>query len=465
VSTTSPLKSFPINHLPRILGCRYRQWGEYAISHPGSIPVPELPQTATEHQTRCSARVLPLDTEYLQAQNGNMPATENCSELNERGPSADAACLGRFMLLASSAYLCFCLGLWAQTSESQPPDAKQSWTATRESQSDNVNPTRTVESHSQIGNRTLDKQSLQRRGPDGNFEPYQDIEKESVQVNPSTVRTTIRTFGRDGSGAKTLLQVTEEETQSLPSGDSRSVRATSNPDINGKLQLAQREIAETKKISRDAEETRTTVMQPSINGGLAPVTQIEERQQRNGNNTEFKKTTLVPDGGGNWQVSEVRQGTIKEEGKSRSTDERVSRPDPEGKLGEVSRTVSKEAETASGEKHNLVETYSTDLPGSARDGSLHLVQRVTTTQPASSTGQQTTVQQLEQPNPGDPGAGLRVTALTTDTVRSGPSGAQATRTVQVRDASGSLGVVSVDTAKSDNVHAIQVQIAPSDKPK
>jgi hypothetical protein len=418
----------------------------------------------SQNQIGRSLRVL-LDTEYVQAQNGDMPTAKNTSTVNGRGRFADAAYVGRFMLLASSAYLCFNFGLWAQTSESQTPDANQSWTTTRESQSDNVNPTRTVESHSRSGNRTLDKQSLQRRGPDGNFEPYQDIEKESVQVNPSTVRTTMRTFGRDSSGAKTLLQITEEESQSLPGGDSRSVRVTSNPDVNGKLQLAQREIAETKKISRDVEETRTTVMQPSINGGLAPVTQIEERQQRNGNTTEFKKTTQVPDGAGKWQVSEVRQGTIKEEGKNRSTDERVSRTDAEGKLGEISRTVSKESESASGEKHNTVETYSADVPGSARDGSLHLVQRVTTAQPASSTGPQTTVQQVEQPNPGDPSAGLRVTTLTTDTVRSGPSGAQAVRTVQVRDASGSLGVVSVDTAKSDNVHAIQVQMAPSDKPK
>ncbi len=66
---------------------------------------------------------------------------------------------------------------------------------------------------------------------------------------------------------------------------------------------------------------------------------------------------------------------------------------------------------------------------------------------------------------GDPDSGLRVTILTTDTVRPGPSGAQATRTVQARDATGSFGVVSVDTTKSDNLHAIQVQIAPSEKPK
>jgi hypothetical protein len=127
--------------------------------------------------------------------------------------------------------------------------------------------------------------------------------------------------------------------------------------------------------------------------------------------------------------------------------------------------VSKESESASGENRNTIETYSVDAPGSARDGSLHLVERATTAQRTSSTGQQTTEQQVEQPNPGDPGSGLRVTILTTDTVRPGPSGAQATRTIQVRDASGSFGVVSVDTTKSDNVRAIQVQIAPSEKPK
>jgi len=95
---------------------------------------------------------------------------------------------------------------------------------------------------------------------------------------------------------------------------------------------------------------------------------------------------------------------------------------------------------------------------------LHLVKRATTAQRSGSTGQQTTEQQVEQADPGDPGSGLRVTMLTTDTVRPGSFGAQATRTVQVRDANDSFGVVSVDITKSDNIHAIQVQIAPSKVP-
>jgi hypothetical protein len=387
-----------------------------------------------------------------------------CSDGRPR-PSR-AARLSQFMLLAIGAYFCSNLALWAQTSDSQTDDANKSWTATSESQGDNVNPTRTIESHTQSGNRALDKQSVQVRGSDGHFEPYQDIEKETVQVDATTVRTTTRTFARDADGAKTLVQVTEEEKHTLPGGDSNVVRATSNPDVNGKLQLVQRQIEETKRASKDVEETKTTVMLPSVNGGLAPAMKVQERSTRGANNmVESQKTTLLPDGAGNWQVDEIRQATTRQEGKNRSTDERVSRPDSEGKLGEVSRTVSEESESASGEKRNTVETYSVDVPGSARDGSLHLVERATTAQRTSSTGQQTTEQQVEQPNPGDPGSGLRVTTLTTDTVRPGPSGAQATRTIQALDANGSFGVVSVDTTKSDNIHAIQVQIAPSEKSK
>jgi hypothetical protein len=214
------------------------------------------------------------------------------------------------------------------------------------------------------------------------------------------------------------------------------------------------------------EETKTTVMIPSVNGGLAPAMKVQERREQGANGTvESQKTTLLPDGAGNWQVGEIRRTTTRQEGDQRSTEEQVSLPDSEGKLGEVSRTVRNEATTDSGEKRNTMETYSISVPGSVGDGSLHLVERATTAQRSSSTGQQTTEQQVEQADSGDPGSGLRVTILTADTVRPSPSGAQATRTVQVRDANGSFGVVSVDTTKSDNIHAIQVQIAPSEKPK
>jgi hypothetical protein len=371
--------------------------------------------------------------------------------------------LSRF-LLAIGACLGSGLALWAQTSDSQA-DAAKSWTVTSESQSDNVNPTRTLQSHTQSGNRTVDNQSVQRRGADGRFEPYQDIEKTTVQVNATTVRTTMRTFGRNADGAKTLVQMTEEEAHTLPGGNSTVVRSTSNPDADGRLQLVQRQIEETKRISKDVEETKTTVMLPSINGDLAPAMKTQERRERSPNDTVVsQKTTLLSDGTGKWQVGEVRQATTRQDGTGRTTEERISRPDPEGKLGEISRTVTKESDRVPGEKRNTVETYSIDVPGSTRDGSLHLIERATTSQSTSTTGQQTTARQVEKPDPGDPGSGLRVSIRTTDTVRPGSSGAQATQTISLRDANGDLQVVSVDTAKSDNTHAVQVQIAPSVKP-
>src|SRR6202163_3087786 len=227
----------------------------------------------------------------------------------------------QLILLAIGTYFCSSLAVWAQTSDSQTGDANTSWTATTESQSGTVNPTHTVETHTQSGNRTLDKQSLQRRGSDGQFEAYQDVETETVQLDATSVRTITRTFGRDANGAKTLVQVTEEEKHTLPGGDANVVRTISNPDGNGKLQLIQRQIEETKRTSADVEETKTTMMLPSANGGLAPAMKVQERRQRGANDTvESQKTTSVPDGAGNWRVSEIRQATTKQQGKGTGKD-------------------------------------------------------------------------------------------------------------------------------------------------
>lgn len=355
--------------------------------------------------------------------------------------------------------------LSAQTPETQSSTQDQSRTATTDLNSNNANPTRITETHTQNGNRTLDTHSLLRRGSSGDFEPYQDIETETVKVNSTTVRTLTRTFGRDTDGHKTLVQLREEEKRTTPGGDSSVVRTVSNPDSNGRLQPVQREIEQTKKIGENAEETKRTVMLPGVDG-LAPALQVQERRERGANHTvQSQKTTLLPDGAGDWQVSETRHATTTQDGRTRSTEERVSRLDPDGKLSEVSRTVTQESEAASGEKTQTTEVFSVDVPGSARDGSLHLVERATTAQHTSSTGQQTTQQQVEQPDPGNPDAGLRVTIRSTDVSRSGSAGSHATQTIEALDPNGSLTTVSVDTTKSDKTGTVQVQIAPADRKK
>jgi hypothetical protein len=356
--------------------------------------------------------------------------------------------------------------LSAQAPDTQASDANKSWSATTESQASNTNPTRTTEAHTRSGNRTVDSQNVERLGLDGHYEPYFDTEKELVQVTPTTTRVVVRTFSRDASGQRILTQVTEEERQKLPGGNEKGVRITSNSDLNGHLQVVRREVTDTKKTSPDVQETKTTVFLSDGTGGLAPSMQIQEREKRGSDHTiNVQKSTLLLDGAGNWQVNELKESTITENGKERTTEERISRPGSDNKLAVVSDTLGKESETSSGEKRIAVKTYSTDIPGSAPDGKLHLSQRVSTLTRSGSDGRKQIEQQLEQPNPGDPNAALRVTIKTVDTVQPGTSAIHETRTIDVRDATGSFGVVSVDTRKSDKVQTVTVGTSPEDKPK
>ena len=223
---------------------------------------------------------------------------------------------------------------------------------------------------------------------------------------------------------------------------------------------------ETKKIGKDLEETNTTVMLPSANGGLAPAFKARELRKLAQNDTvETEKTTWLPDVNGKWQLSEIRHTIATPGAKDRSIEERVFRPDAEGKLGEISRVVSRESQSASGEQRSVVESYSTDVPGAARDGSLHLVERKTSTESSSSTGQRATEQKVEQINPGDPGSGPRLSLLVDGRMVPGPLGEQSTVTIRARDSNGNFGVVSVDTTTSDRVPTIRIQQTPAEQPK
>src|SRR6185369_1236135 len=127
------------------------------------------------------------------------------------------------LLVAINACFCFPPRLCAQTSDSTSVENK-SWTATTDLKGENLNPERIVENHSQTGNRMLDEQSVQIRGSNGHFEPYEDIATETLQVDADTVRTTTRTFVRDVNGIKKLVDVTEQEQHTVPGGDSKIVR-------------------------------------------------------------------------------------------------------------------------------------------------------------------------------------------------------------------------------------------------
>ena len=351
--------------------------------------------------------------------------------------------------------------LCAQTSNAQATEP-QSWTTTTEWHEFNTNPTRTTESHQRSADGTVDTQSVERLGPEGQYQPYYDIETKSVQVDTTTVRTTTRTFARDGNGQRTLTQVTVEETESLPAGGGKVVRTTSNADLDGHLMVVQREVTNITQTSPDLQEKKTTVFRSDGHGGMDPRLEIEQREKRSGDHmVELQTSTLVPDGSGSWQLQERKQSTTKDDGKERTTDEQVLRRDAEGNLAPVSRTLGRESENAAGEKNNTVETYSRE----AGQENLQLIQRATSLQRIGSDGAQATEKRVEQLNLTDPGTGLVVTTKTLDVVQPGAAGTHATQTVQARDVNGSFTVAFSDTEKSDNVHSVTVEIAPQKKAK
>jgi hypothetical protein len=262
--------------------------------------------------------------------------------------------------------------------------------------------------------------------------------------------------------------VKEEESRDRGEGENSVVRTILNPDANGTLQVVQRDLQDSRQISPGVDETKTTVLTPDVNGGLSPAMQIDERQKKSSDGTiEFKKSTQLSDGAGHWQLAEIREGTRKQEGgETRSSEESVLRPDSDGKLTVVERTVSHQAEPSAGEKRDTTDTYSVNVPGVAGDSTLQLVQRQTAVTRKSATGQQTTTERTEQLNPGAPGDGLQVTKEAIDIVRpTGGNNSQQSRTILTRDSEGQLREVWVDFGDTDKPPAPPADSSTPAKPK
>jgi hypothetical protein len=377
-----------------------------------------------------------------------------------------AAPLTKFLVkLMIPVIFCFGAVVCALAQDAQPKKPNESWTAAAQTSERNTSPLRTTQSHIRSGSQTVDRQIVEALGPNGSYQPSVETEKETVHVNTTTTRTVVRTYSWDLNGQRKLEQVTEEEARSSASGDVQVIRTTSQSDGNGNLQILQREVAETRKTSPEEQETKTTTYFPNGNGNLTASLQTRELQKRSADHrVEVKKTLLQPDSSGNWQVAEVKESTSKQDNRNQTSEERISRPDSDGGLSEVSRTVGKETENAAGEKSTTVETYFTNAPGVASDGGLRLNWQVTTVQKTDSDGK-TTEQQRKQPNPNDPSGGLQVATKTKYIVRYAASGTDETKTIQERDINGALNVVSVEARKSDQPSAAQVPTAPSEKPK
>jgi len=336
----------------------------------------------------------------------------------------------------------------------------QSWTVSTVVKGPGA-PRRTIEKYTKSGNKTVCEKNVEVLGPDG-YRPSFYIEIETDQEDATTARSIQRSYRPDGSGRKQLVQVTEEETNLLPSGESNVVRTISKPNPEGNLQIVEREDVETKKNGPESQETKSTTYRinsnGNINGNMAPVRQTDEQQKRGDNDsTETTKTTKSVDSGkGGLELAEISEKVVKQDGENRTTEESTSRPDAEGNLAEVSRTVVKNTQSH-GQNLETAETYSLDVPGKGRDGQFHLIERVTTVR-SGDAGRTTTEQQIEQIDPA--GLDLKVMTKTSDVATSGAAGTEETKTTRARNPDGTFSVSSVESSNSDKPPGTELQSPP-----
>jgi hypothetical protein len=143
----------------------------------------------------------------------------------------------------------------SMTSRAQASDASdESWRFTNQNSTANANPYRTTESHVKSGNRTLDKKTVEVRGPDGTYQLYYRTEIETIQESPSLRRSITRTYNPGLDRSEHLTQITEVETRGSDDA-SRTVKTISNADLDGKFEVKEREISVTEK-SADSQKTQ-----------------------------------------------------------------------------------------------------------------------------------------------------------------------------------------------------------------
>ena len=224
--------------------------------------------------------------------------------------------------------------------------------------------------------------------------------------------------------------------------------------------------ADTKRLSDKVQVTKTTSYAPSPDGQMVPSLQTEERRsQLDEHAVEVHKSTLLPDINGKWQVQEVRESVIRDDAQRTIQDERVSRPDNDGRLAESERTVTTETKSDGGEGTKTVESYAASTAGSADQGALRLNQRVTTASRKTLQGGMLTETKVSSRNPGAPNDDLRTTQKTIDIVRPTSSGAteHQQQTISI-DTNGNSSVVSVDVGKASSTGKVDLPkaAAPAD---
>ena len=302
-----------------------------------------------------------------------------------------------------------------------------------------IGPARVTVVHSEREGGSFETSSLEIPSINGGFEKWVETEQEVSHPAPGITKTLTRHFGHDGNGRRFLVGVTEEQRSVAPGGRETLVRTESSTDLNGRLQLVEREVQETTWEAENARRTTRELFQHTPNG-LQKVRRSEESERRNGDVTSQQVTVLAPDGEGRFVPVSRKESTTTETAADQVKDERSFGDLGDGPLRLVQREVSRESRDTEGSR-TVVETQSAFSSGIALEpGRLIPVQTLSTSSQTAADGRSSLERQVVSLS--KTGYGSVVTLSVKGSAGSGNSGSSR-QTLRVADGNGGFAVVQV----------------------
>ena len=226
------------------------------------------------------------------------------------------------------------------------------------------------------------------------------------------------------------------------------MRTASSTDVNGRLQVDQREVQETVPSSDDTGQTTSTISRQTANG-FQPVLRSQQTERRKGDVAEQQTIVLAPDGNGNFVPLSRTESTTTKTASGQTKDERIYRENGlVNHLALVQRDVTTESKDAQG-SHSTTQTYSVFVPGVAPNpGSLVLVQQVDSSRQTAQNGDLQAKQQIQVINWGNPSSGLQLATSVTGLSQPAGKGQMKSQTVvRSPDGSGAFRVVWITNSQ------------------
>ena len=106
-------------------------------------------------------------------------------------------------------------------------------------------PTRVIVTRTEQDGRTIQTRIVEGPSINGGYAPLIETEQQTTRLNPNAAIVVKRQYFRDSNGNRQLLEVTEEQRSTAAGGREAVVRTTSRADVNGHLQVVEREVQET----------------------------------------------------------------------------------------------------------------------------------------------------------------------------------------------------------------------------